>query len=339
MPEKGMLWRMISIASRDKQEEERVIAAIRRCLHWQEPSDYITFSEWLLQVTDNKTIYDIFENISVQLIGPNIWEFSAGETFRGLRSFAGTKQLMPRKGLGFIIDLLAKVVRENKGEILSLVEARKILVQDGMATGVEAVGPDGELQIEAKVVVSNVGPKMTVKLAGEQNFERGYLRLVREMRVHTGFEYFVASNGPLCPYPGGLYTINTRRTWSWVDCTMTWPEWAPKGKNWMLCYQAPPNMTFYDPKKEYEIFLADLNETFPRFNEQGGEILVSHHYNSNWPVMMSVPGDDLPQKTPIVNLYNVGDGVKPKGLTAGSAAAETGRIVAEDIKTRMKPGR
>src|SRR4030042_569674 len=96
MPDKGMIGRLISIASRDKQEEERVNKALRRCLHWQEPSPYTTFSEWLLQLTDNKDIYNIFENISVQLVGPNIWEYPADEMFRQLRNFVRSSQLLPR---------------------------------------------------------------------------------------------------------------------------------------------------------------------------------------------------------------------------------------------------
>jgi hypothetical protein len=45
----------------------------------------------------------------------------------------------------------------------------------------------------------------------------------------------------------------------------------------------------------------------------------------------------MPQKTPIVNLYNVGDGVKAPGMIALPAVAETAHSVAEDVKRRLSP--
>lgn len=48
------------------------------------------------------------------------------------------------------------------------------------------------------------------------------------------------------------------------------------------------------------------------------------------------PGCELPQKTPIENLYNVGDGVKVSGWIGLEASAQTGRLVAEDIQARFR---
>jgi len=53
--------------------------------------------------------------------------------------------------------------------------------------------------------------------------------------------------------------------------------------------------------------------------------------------MHAWPGGDMPQKTPIINLYNVGDGVKSEGMIALPAVAETAQMVAEDIKARLSP--
>ena len=47
MPEKGMLWYLISVASRDKEEEAKVVGALRRAFRWKVPSDSISFDEWL----------------------------------------------------------------------------------------------------------------------------------------------------------------------------------------------------------------------------------------------------------------------------------------------------
>jgi len=65
----GGLWYLISLAGLDKQEEKKVKAAVMRCFMWQEPSDAITVSEWVLSLTNNKTIYNIFQNQSAQFFG------------------------------------------------------------------------------------------------------------------------------------------------------------------------------------------------------------------------------------------------------------------------------
>ena len=70
-PEKGGVWHMISLASRDKEEEERVVTAFRRAFRWREPSDSITFSKWMLNITDNKTIWNIFNALCIQIWGMN----------------------------------------------------------------------------------------------------------------------------------------------------------------------------------------------------------------------------------------------------------------------------
>ena len=80
----------------------------------------------------------------------------------------------------------------------------KIIVDDGIARGVEARCQGSELKIEAKAVASNAGPKKTVALAGEHNFDRGYLKEVRELRPMPGLFFILSSDGPLYDWPGGL---------------------------------------------------------------------------------------------------------------------------------------
>lgn len=336
----GTLGRLVSLTSRDEPEEERVLTALKRCFSGDEPSDDITFSEWLLGVTDNRTIYKIFNTLCVQQVGVNLHEIAAGEIIRQFANLAsklaGTQKLIPENGTRPIVDSLAEVVTGHGGEILPRVNVQRIIVQDGVAERVEAKGPEGEFQIEAKVVVSDVGPQKTVELTGERNFDRGYLEEVKELKPLAGFEFWITSNGPLYDWPGGLYTIDTRRSGLWIDTSLIWPDFAPKGKNLMIFYLKPEQPSHYDPRKEYEVFLADLHETFPRFEEQGGEILLARHYQSEWPCLRAFPSAERHQKTSVENLYNVGDGVSPRGWFAGAGAAESARMVAEDIKREIK---
>lgn len=336
----GVLGVLSVVCELEGLDEKRILTALGRAFAWREPSDDITFKDWVLQLTDSKTINNIFQAICVMLVGPNAAEISAGDFFRLARPYVDidAPMLLPRKGLGVVVDSLAKVIRANKGELFNLMRAQRIIVQDGKATGVKAKGPSGELQIEAKVVVSDVGPKKTVELAGEQNFDQGYLKDVRGLKPWAGISYVVASTGPLYDSPGGLYTIDTRRAGMWVDMTLIWPEWAPKGRNWMYFYEGTESAISYNIKKEYEAFLADLHDTFPNFEKQKGEILLIHRYDAEWPCLRAWPTADRHRRTPVEDLYNVGDAVIPagSGWNGGSGAADSARVVAEDIKARIK---
>ena len=61
-------------------------------------------------------------------------------------------------------------------------------------------------------------------------------------------------------------------------------------------------------------------------------------YHGGWPAMFSIAGQTMGQKTPIENLYAVGDGfISEAGMTAMVGAAGSGVAAAKDIATRLKP--
>jgi len=80
--------------------------------------------------------------------------------------------------------------------------------------------------------------------------------------------------------------------------------------------------------------LEDLQDLFPGFRKHS-EILLAGTYRNEWPGMHSRPGHDMPRKTPIINLYNVGDGVKSSGYTGLPAVVHSGVTVAEEIRQRV----
>ena len=117
---------------------------------------------------------------------------------------------------------------------------------------------------------------------------------------------------------------------------MSWPDFAPPGKNLMVLYLKPEQATEYDPKKEYGIFLADLHDTFPNFEKQGGEVLLSRHYKKDWPTLRAFPSAPHHRRTPVENLYNVGDAVNSPGWIGGAGCGEGAKTVAEEIMRRTK---
>jgi len=333
MKGKGALRDMITWASRDKAEADRVVTLLKRAMLWYEPPDTITFDDWLFQYTDNKTLHDLYQCLIAAWCGANSWEITAGQWFRVLKGMAlGGNPFILKNGVKDITDALEKVTKEHKGEVFTKTRAKRIIVEDGVARGV-AAERDGEgLEIEATVVISNAGPKKTIQLAGENNFDRAYLKEVRErVRPAAGIDYMIASDKPLLDYPTVLFTADTQR----LECFVS--DITPEGKYIVRTASVPESTVLYSPSKEYNVFLQDLKDTFPNFDKCGGKILIARNFYDEWPFYRSWPGDCIGQKTPIESLYNVGDAVIPEGYIGGTGAAESARVVVEDIQARVKP--
>lgn len=335
-PEGGGLQVMILTASGDKAETEKVMARVRRALRWQEPSDTISFRDWLLQYTENEEIHKVFQGMIKPWFGMNSHETPAGEFFRVLRNIVtSANALLPKNGLKDVIDALESVIQNRGGKIFTRTVVTQIVVEEGVAKGVIAQRVREKLEVEAKVVISNVGPKKAIELAGEKNFDRGYLKeVIERVRPAAGMSFFIISDEPLLDVE--IYTdLDASRLESWYNLGMMCPGCVPKGKYLIASFACPPSTIEYDPQGEYEAVLKDLRQIVPRFEEHG-EVLLAQNFCGDWPVTRSWQGYMITQKTPIESLYNVGDGVNPSGWVVAAGAAESARIVAEDIKARIK---
>ncbi len=334
-PEKGALKYLLSVASDDEDEVNRVMIALAQAMS-DLPSRSVNFKDWLEQYTRNGTIHNIFQAQITTWCGMNAHELPASEFIRALLSFKGKSEfLIPKNGLKDIIDVFEKAIRENNGQILNLTIAEKIVVEDGMACGVIAER-NGRVEVEAKVVISNAGPRKTIELTGEKNFSETYLEEVaQKIRPSVGMDYLFTTDKPLLNFPGTLYTTDTRRKVSWSVPTLMWPEHACNGKHLLHGFAVPKSTTEYDPKEEHDIFMQELAEVFPDFEGSGGQLLLRRNFCGEWPCTRSWQGYDVEQKTPVENLYNVGDGVKPEGWIVGAGAAQSGRVVAKRIIEEM----
>jgi len=334
MKGRGALRDMISWASKDKDEADRMMSLLKRALWWYEPPDTISFDDWLSQFTQNKTMHNLFQCLIAAWAGANSWELTAGQWFRILKGMTvGGKPFILKNGVKDIINALEKVIKSNGGEILTKTPARRITIEDGIVRGVIAETEGERLEIEAKVVISNAGPKKTIELGGEDNFDRAYLKEAREkVRAAAGIDYMITTDRPLLEPSTVLFTADTQR----LECFVS--ERTSDGKYILRTASVPESTILYSPKKEYEIFLQDLEETFPDFERCGGKILIARNFYGDWPFYRTWPGDCIGTKTSVENLYNVGDGVIPEGWVGGSGAAESARVVVEDIQARAKLG-
>ena len=97
-----------------------------------------------------------------------------------------------------------------------------------------------------------------------------------------------------------------------------------------------PSQGEFDLQKETDLLIEDLREHFPGFEK--AKIVAVDVTAHDWPAQRAITGFDLPQSTPVPNLWNVGDGVKQWGDAGTAACAETARIVAGELLSRC-PGR
>lgn len=328
---------------KDKGELNRIFAAMNRADTWEAPSNEISLRDWLFQFTENENVLSIFHDMGSKFLAASIEELSAREFFlcrRGLlRGFARVG--MPPRGSIALPEALAKVVKEKGGDVWVGCPAKQILVDDGVVKGAIIEKPDGEVEITASVVISNAGPKQTVALTGRGKFfDNGYLEEVDNLKPSFQGWLTAVSDKPLSKdafiisYRGhGLLTINF--------ATYLCPELAPKGKHLMYSLFGPDSqLDNWNFKAEVDSHVRALKELMPNF-EKDAEILHVGCYKGEWPLGRNTPFvgfKPLSQRTPVTNLYNVGDGVGPEGWShVSEGCAMTARMVADDVQKRLKP--
>jgi len=316
-------------------ETARIMGAVRRAFTWQEPSSAISIRDWFREYTQNDKVLSIFRGMSnYQCV--NFSDMPAAEFIRQLK-FASTAGADPR-GFLALMEELVKVIKAKGGDVRTGCRVKRIRVTDEVAKGIVVNLPgEGEAEIPAKVVISDVGPHGTVELAGSQNFERGYLKEVKErVRPLAYMCLEIASEKPLVDFRGVMVVPEGRRQMTMMCTSLVYPEYAPPGKHLLQAWAAPESSFLpLDTKKELDLMVQDIRETIPGF-DRDAEILHVSYWQKEWPMYRAMPGA-LGQKTSVENLYNVGDGVAPLAPLGLPGCAASARIVVDDIKQRFKP--
>jgi phytoene dehydrogenase-like protein len=325
--------------------KDKVLGAFRLGTKEPEKERGITFKDWLLQYTDNEMAHGIFDTIVSTLAAAHSYEISAQAVFSFFVAMKGFRDVgIPARGNRVNMENLAKVVMTN-GDVWTSCPVKRIVVERGRAKGVVVEKDGGEVEIEAQVVISNVGPKATVELAGEDSFKEDYLRNLRvNLKPKPVTMVFVASDRPLWPDDGRaaiLMVVGARRITSVIPLSSISPQLAPPGQHLLFAFGSPvSNETRMDVEVEQEQILKDLKEQFPLFEKHGRIIKFdSRNIDDELPEMRTRVGIVIPVETPVKDLYNVGDGCPIMGYTGSNASAETAVRVAGIVRKQYKPGK
>jgi phytoene desaturase len=284
---------------------------------------------WLSGYTKNETVHAIFRNLCAAIFAVNSDELPvrAFMTYFLQKGAFRNFGFSPTGTLGLMQGLADTVT-----EVWLSSEVGDLHVHENRVTGVTVHRAGETVEVEADVVVSNVGPHATTELAGREHFDGAYLaRLDGELKPTANIVFNIASDVPLMDAPGIITFGITRRLCNMANLTATCPELAPPGKHLYVAYGVPiPAVGEFDEAAEIESTHQDLRDNFHGF-DRNAQILSIKVMRGEWPAQRSIAGHDLPRETPLENLWNVGDGNREYADGGIQACAESGRLAVDEI--------
>lgn len=294
------------------------------------PEAKLTTQEWLAQYTKNETVHAIFRNLCAAIFAVNSNELPARAflTYFAVKGAFKRFGFCPRGTVG-LWDDLAGGIRSRGGEVWLNAPVTALHTQDGEVTAV-TVTKDGVAQkIVTRTVISNIGPRATVALPGGEAFGAAYIEQTKQvLKPAANIVINFATQERLIDVPGLVTFGKTRRLCNLGELTATCPELAPAGWYLYVAYAVPiPAIGDFDEATEIEASLQDLRDEFPGFAK--AKMLSVRVMRGEWPAQRSCAGFDMPQDTPLANLWHVGDAVKDYGDGGTQACAYTGREAAQ----------
>lgn len=268
-----------------------------------------------------KLILEIFSR-SITTVN-NLDRISTGEMFRAQRNlYKGSKPVgYPKNGLSSIHQKLADFITQNDGEIHLEKPVKKIIFDENKATGV--VVEDKEYSF--KTIISNVLAQDLFTIADEKYFPKEYVKNIKSLK----------GTGSLCAYYS-LKKINSNllgKTFHFIernigvdgndavgmiDFMIALPEsgLAPSSdylvQSYVICTP--------DEAKDKEI----LNILRELLDKNLKKLIPDYHSHLKWAiypavwhldgVAKTIDNTKLEIKTPVQNLYIIGDCVKAPGI-------------------------
>ncbi|HEY9077751.1 MAG TPA: FAD-dependent oxidoreductase [Anaerolineaceae bacterium] len=273
-------------------------------------SDEMTTREYIRKFISENPLYEQYVEtiITYCFASQTVDNFSAMETKRAIVD--SIEQMADWGtavgGTGAIVDGLAKVIHDHQGVIAERTKVDKILVEDGIATGVRLA--DGR-EIKAETVIHNGGIHRLLQLVNEHYFPSDYIERLKHVIPANVAALILGTHIPLLGSAHSLlHTMGWQRTLNCYAPTFFDPKLAPSGKHaldvfWVM---QPP----YDLQHELELVLAELREVFPGFDEKV-DIMIPMFFTGAWTAEMAhrigqSGVDRLDPVSPIPNLYLVG---------------------------------
>lgn len=290
--------------------------------------DEMTLEDWTRRYTRSKTVLSLFQSLAASMFTVNADELPAGTYFRNLRETGGYKVFgFAPRGNVEIAKAMAAAIEARGGEVRMGWKATAIEVEGGRAVAVVAEDPDRkEVRLPAKAVVSDVGPRGTAELVSGTEVADAFAERVATTAPTSMLAISFSTDTDILPKcPGMLNFTDTERLCSLGNLTAMCPDLAPPGRTLYDAYSVPrPSIGGeFDADAERELLEADLREHVPGFED--AEVVHFKVMRGELPAQQSAPGNEPSVVTPVANLVDVGDGVKPDGWIGTSGCAKSAR--------------
>ncbi len=332
----GGMKKLLEAAGGGSVEVEKIMRAVTKALKWKVPSPCVSLADWIGQHSNDPGILSIFQTITSVALMVNIDEMPADYFFEYIRKLRGISNFgyCPNGNIA-LPQSLAEVIKGCGGDVWTRSTADKILTEKGVVRGAVVKRKGTDVVINSQVVISNIGPLKTAELSGKDKMDKDYLQeLDNKIVPARGVALQIALEKPLFKQDH-LFVTGSKRLNAMYQPTILCPDLAPEGKHLLIARSVPASSSApIDPKEEINLCIQDLRELFPEFDKHA-QILLTGTCSGEWPAMHTCPGRDIAQKTPIINLFNVGDGVKHPGYTGLPSVVKSGIIAAEEIKQRI----
>ncbi len=325
----------------DKEGAMRVLQALERALTWELPTPGMSFRDWIGQYTADPKVMEPFFPVITAFLCSNYDELDVTDLLalvKGQMQRPWRITVAP-KGNAEFLKPLVNVVKANEGEVWKNCQVEQVLVEDHQTKGVRLTNKRGEsLEVSSQAVVSNMGPHPTARITGHEHFDPAYLKeLARCQYAPLYTVVLLESDAPLIDHPYLIFPVGTKKISAMFCPTNSCPELAPEGKHLTEVWASIPDPvtadTQIDVQLEIDSTIAEIGQFIPGALEKSN-ILSIENFDRDWPVFRAM-SHYLPQKTPVQNLYNVGDGIRVPGFVGLALGAETARLAAEDIRQRI----
>jgi phytoene dehydrogenase-like protein len=266
------------------------------------PKSEISFRDWVFKYFEEEFLFklaDSFCGWALSLTAKDVPAREMLEIIDNMYLYKGSG--IPIGGCGAVTDALSEIIRSNGGRIYTQSCVEKIVIENEMTKGVTVQGKT----IDTDIVISDIGHFETSRLY--ECKDRVYLDKISNVKPSKGIKICLCADEPLIGHSGVFFTPYAQRINGINEVTNTDPSLAPPGKHLVMSHQA---IISDDLNEEINLGLLDLQQLFPG---KKYEVLLIQSYSNGWPVNRASSGSDNGNKTPIINLYIVGDGAKGKG--------------------------
>ncbi|MFZ2411196.1 MAG: NAD(P)/FAD-dependent oxidoreductase [Candidatus Methanoperedens sp.] len=278
------------------------LGTILACSLKFKPKSNISFRDWVIKYFDDEFLLrlaDSFCGWSLSLQAKDVPAREMLEIIDNMYLYKGSG--IPVGGCGAVTGALVDVINSNGSRIHTLSRVERIITDKDGAKGISVNGKT----IDADIVISDIGHLETSRMF--ECRDEVYLERIQKVRPSKGIKICLSSDEPLIGHSGVFFTPYSERINGINEVTNADPALAPSGKHLIMSHQA---VISDDLNKEIALGLLDLRKLFPG---KKYEVLLIQSYSNGWPVNRASSGSDIGNRTPLCNLYVVGDGAKGKG--------------------------